>query len=77
MRTKYQKQGGGLARTSLCPRHLVPLELLLKDPGCDYRTHADPGLETQTHTHTDQVREVLSALPNQFGPLAPTLSFQA
>lgn len=38
MRAAYQKQSKGLA--SLCPRQLVPLELLLTDPESDCRTYA-------------------------------------
>lgn len=42
MKVYHQNQGEGRANTSLCPRQLVPLELLLKDPECDCRTYADP-----------------------------------
>lgn len=58
---------------SLCPREFVTWVLILKGPGCDCRTHADPGLETQTHTHIDQVRKPLlsqTSLDCQF-PLSP------
>lgn len=69
MRAYYENQGGGLANISLCPGELVPLELLLKDPGCDCRT-----LETQTYTHIDQVRELLRSQTSLDCQLPPSPS---
>lgn len=76
MRAYYQKQDRELASTSLCLREFVPLDLLLKDPGCGWKTHADPDLETQTHTHThiDQVRECLLSQTSLDSQLPPSLS---
>lgn len=76
MKVYHQNQGEGRANTSLCPRQLVPLELLLKDPECDCRTYADP-YPKDTDRRTLRPESKNFCFSDPFGQLAPTLSFQA